>query len=378
MERRKNIIRTSILAVIANLLLVGLKGIIGVLSGSIAILMDAINNLSDALSSIITIIGTRIAGKAPDKAHPYGYGRIEYITSITISVIILLAGVSSFIESFRTIHERMVATYSGATLLAIAIAVVIKLILGMFVKTRGQMYNSDSLVASGTDALFDALISLSTLLAAVVSILFHISIEGYLGLIIAIVVAKTGIEILMSSIGNIMGNRVDSELVAKLKESIQRYSEVKGVYDLILHQYGPDKYIGSVHIEVEDELTAKEIHKLTRMITADIYNNFGIVITVGIYASNTETNEFAQVKKDIVRMITDKPEILQMHGFYAESETKTISFDLVIDFSVKDATTLKNQLLERLENEYPVYRFFIIFDNNYSNLILNKDDLKMN
>lgn len=240
------------------------------------------------------------------------------------------------------------------------------------------MYNSDSLVASGTDALFDALISLSTLLAAVVSILFHISSEGYLGLIIAIVVAKTGIEILMSSIGNIMGNRVDSELVAKLKESIQRYSEVKGVYDLILHQYGPDKYIGSVHIEVEDELTAKEIHKLTRMITADIYNNFGIVITVGIYASNTETNEFAQVKKDIVRMITDKPEILQMHGFYAESETKTISFDLVIDFSVKDATTLKNQLLERLENEYPVYRFFIIFDNNYSNLILNKDDLKMN
>lgn len=367
MERRKNIIRTSILAVIANLLLVGLKGIIGVLSGSIAILMDAINNLSDALSSIITIIGTRIAGKAPDKAHPYGYGRIEYITSITISVIILLAGVSSFIESFRTIRERMVATYSGATLLAIAIAVVIKLILGMFVKTRGQRYNSDSLVASGTDALFDALISLSTLLAAVVSILFHISIEGYLGLIIAIVVAKTGIEILMSSISNIIGNRVDSELVAKLKESIQKYSEVKGVYDLILHQYGPDKYIGSVHIEVEDELTAKEIHKLTRMITADIYNNFGIVITVGIYASNTETNEFAQVKKDIVRMITDKPEILQMHGFYAESETKTISFDLVIDFSVKDATTLKNQLLERLENEYPEYRFFIIFDNNYSN-----------
>ncbi|BBF44851.1 cobalt-zinc-cadmium resistance protein [Lachnospiraceae bacterium KM106-2] len=369
MERNKKIIQTSLIAILANFLLVGIKGIIGLISGSIAILMDAVNNLSDALSSVITIIGTKIAVKSPDEKHPYGYGRIEYITSITIAVIILLAGISSFMESFRSIREGTEATYSTISLLAIVIAVAIKLVLGRFVKIRGQKYNSESLIASGTDALFDSVISASTLVAALVSIVFHISIEGYLGIIIAIVVVKAGVEILMNSIGSIVGNRVDSELTTKLRESIQNYAEVKGVYDLILHQYGPEKFIGSVHIEVDDELRAKEIHKLTRLITTDIYTNYGIVITVGIYASNTETNEFVQIKNYITQLTADNPKILQIHGFYVESETKTISFDIVINFSVEDASLLKDQLLKKLEIKYPGYRFYLVLDMNYSNLI---------
>lgn len=367
MERKNKIIQTSFIAILTNLILVIAKGIIGYLSGSIAIFMDAVNNLSDALSSIITIIGTKIAGKAPDKKHPYGYGRTEYVTSITIAVIILLAGISSLMESIQTIRGGGGASYSTVSLTVIALAVVVKFVLGRFVKQRGQIYNSESLIASGTDAIFDSAISASTLLAAFVSIFFHISVEGYLGVIISFVIVKAGIEILMNSLSSIVGNRVDSELVSKLKARIQKQSEVKGVYDLILHQYGPEKYIGSVHIEVDDELTAKEIHKLTRQITTDIYLNFGIVITIGIYASNTDTNEYAQLKEDILGLIANKKEILQMHGFYVDTEMKSVSFDLVLDYSVTDAELLKQQLIENLRKKYPVYNFHVLLDCDYSN-----------
>lgn len=285
MERGRDIVCVSVIGVIVNIVLVGFKALVGFVSGSVAIIMDALNNLTDVLSSVITIVGTKIAGKEPDKEHPYGHGQVEYVTSVTVAVVILAAGVMALIESGKKIVEPEAADYSVWGLVIIAVSVAGKYLLGRYVKGRGVKLNSEALIGSGTDAMLDSLVSLSTLLAAIVSMLWHVNPEGWLGVVIAVIMLKSGVELIMTSLGQIIGARVDSELAGRLKAFICRYPGVLGAYDLTLHRYGPEKIIGSVHIEVPDEMTAREIHNLTRHISEDVLGSFGILLTIGIYAS---------------------------------------------------------------------------------------------
>ncbi len=366
MDRDKKIIKTSIIGIIANLILVAFKATIGILVNSIAITLDAINNLTDALSSIITIIGTKLAGKAPDKKHPYGYGRIEYFSSVIIAIIILVAGLTALQESIPKIFNPVLASYDFISVFIIAVAVVVKFVLGRYVKRVGEEINSQSLIASGSDALFDSILSLSTVVAAIISIIWHISIEGILGTIIAIIIIKTAIEIISETVNSMIGERVDKELTDKLKAEINAVDNVLGVYDLALHNYGPTQLMGSVHIEVPDELTAKEIHLLTRRIVLQIYGNYGIILTIGIYASNTDDEEFAEIKKDLTEIVKKYPEIIQMHGFYVDPNLNIITFDLIIDFEAEDQDAIKNNVLKEIREIHPEFHFEAILDRDYS------------
>ena len=284
MNRDKIIIQTSIKGIIVNVILVIFKAIVGFVANSIAIVLDSVNNLTDALSSIITIIGTKLAGKAPDKDHPYGHGRIEYIASAIIAIIILTAGITAIKESAMKIIEPEEANYSIASLIIVAVAVVVKFIFGKYVKGIGNKINSGSLVASGSDAIFDSVLSLSTFVAAIISMVWHISLEGFLGIIIGLFIIRASIEMLKETLNSVIGTRVDNELSKKIKETINSFEEVQGTYDLILHNYGPTQMIGSVHIQVDDEMTAKEIHALTRTIEGKVYTELGIILTIGILA----------------------------------------------------------------------------------------------
>lgn len=365
MERTKTIIRTSITAIAVNVVLVLLKAAAGLMSNSIAILLDAVNNLGDALSSIVTIIGTKLAGRAPDKKHPYGYGRIEYLTSALISVIIIAAGITSFKESLtRTIHPEE-ANYSTVTLLILAAAVAAKLLSGRYVKAVGKRIRAQSLIASGSDAMFDAILSLATLAAAAANILWHLKPEGILGLVISCIIIKAGAELLLETLNSIIGVRADKELTRALKEKVGDYEEVKGVYDLTLHNYGPTQLIGSLHIEVADSMTAQRIHGLTRKITADVYNTFGIILTVGIYASNTSDEKALEIKNQVEELLQEYPQVLQMHGFYIEQELQAVSFDLIMDFEA-DASRIREEILQKLTAKYPDHHFAIIIDSDYS------------
>lgn len=366
MERSKKIIQTSIIGILVNLILVIFKASVGIITGSVAIFMDAVNNLSDALSSAITIVGAKLAGKAPDKKHPYGYGQIEYVSSVTVSVIILLAGVTSLRSSLDKVIHPEIAHYTAASLVVIAAAVLVKFALGRYVKKQGTKYQSESLIASGTDAMFDSIISFSTLVAAIVTLLFNISIEGWLGIVISVLIFKAGIEILLESLNGIIGSRVESSLSTELKTRIGEYPQVNGAYDLILHRYGPERIIGSVHIEVPDELTAREIHSLSYSISQDIYINYNIILTVGIYASNTANGLYAQMKSNLSELIQNYPEIMQMHGFYADEEKKYVSFDLIIDFKSDRKQQVKDEILHGMSEKYPEYQFNAILDNDYS------------
>lgn len=366
MDRSKKIVQISFIGIAVNLILVAFKAAVGAVTGSIAIIMDAVNNLSDALSSVITIVGTKLAGRKPDKKHPYGYGQIEYVSSVTIAVIVLIAGLTSLKESLEKILRPEAAGYTAVSLVIIAVAVLVKFFLGRFVKREGEKINAEALVASGTDAVFDSLISLSTLAAAAVSMLWSISIEGWLGAIISVVILKAGVEILMDSLSAIIGARVDSALSQKLKMQISGYPNVLGAYDLILHRYGPEHIIGSVHVELPDEMTAREIHGLTRSITEEVYRDYGIILTVGIYASNNTGKAYAQMKEKLSVLAARYPGILQTHGFYVDEEKKRVSFDLIIDFQSERALEIRSSLIEEMRKLYPAYDFAVILDGDFS------------
>ena len=363
-ERNRKIIRTSIIGIAVNIVLVVFKMTVGLLANSISIILDAVNNLSDALSSVITIVGTKLSAKAPDKKHPYGHGRIEYLTAVAISVIALLAGATSLKESVIKIFYPEKTEYSIASVIVVTSAIITKILYGKYVKGMGVKLNSQSLIASGTDAFSDAILSLGTLITALAGMIWSFNLEGIMGSIISVFIIKAGIEILTDTLNSIIGVRFDSELTHSIKAKINSYDEVKGTYDLTLHSYGPMNIIGTAHIEVDDDMTAREIHKLSRKISAEIMFEFGIILTIGIYASNT-SGEFGKIKNIVEEVVSKHSEILQMHGFYAEDKIKYAMFDLVVDFDC-DAGEVREKVIEELKEVCPDYIFDIIMDSDYS------------
>lgn len=362
MSRQDKIVKTSIIGIIVNLILVAFKAVIGILTNSIAITLDAVNNLTDALSSIITIIGAKLAGRAPDKDHPYGYGRIEYFSSVIIAAIVLWAGITALMESWPKIFHPDVTNYTTISLVIIAVAVVVKFVLGQYVKRVGEDINSQALVASGSDAFFDAILSLSTLIAAIISIFFNISLEGILGVIISFVIIKASIDMLRETLDSMIGARVDSELSHKIKTSICEFPEVYGAYDLNLHNYGPEDMQGSVHVEIDDDLTALEIQNLTRKIAVKIYQEFSIALTVGIYAHNTK---YSNIRDDLYVIASKYEEVLEIHGFIVYEAEKLITFDIIVDFDA-DREEVKEKILNEIQTKHPEFKYIMIDDYDVS------------
>ena len=367
MDRQKVIVRTSIIGILANIFLAGFKAAVGLLSNSISVVLDAVNNLSDALSSVITIVGAKLSAKPADKKHPLGYGRIEYLSSMIIAVIIMYAGVTSLIESVKKIITPETPDYNAVGLIIIAVAVVVKIVLGLYVSRTGKKVNSDSLAASGKDALMDSVISASVLLAAGIYLIWGVSLEAYLGVIISLFIIKSGLEILRETISHILGERLDSELSAQIKSSITSFDEVSGAYDLILHSYGPDKLIGSVHIEVSDTMTAPEIDTLERKLTAEIYRRHGVMLTgISVYSVNLSDPETDTLFHQVHDEVMAHEHVIQIHGFTLDKESATAIFDLVIDFDSKDRKTLCDKISRELHEKHPNYRFYITLDSDIS------------
>lgn len=362
MSRQEKIVKTSIIGIVVNLILVAFKAFVGIATNSIAITLDAVNNLTDALSSIITIIGAKLAGKAPDKNHPYGYGRIEYFSSVIIAAIVLWAGITALMESWPKIFTPDVTNYTNVSLLIIAVAVVVKFVLGQYVKRVGEDINSQALVASGSDAFFDSILSLSTLIAAIISIFFNISLEGILGVIISIVIIKASIDMLRETLDSMIGARVDSDLSKKIKDSILEIPGIYGVYDLNLHNYGPEDMQGSIHVEIDDTLTALDIQKLSRHISAKIFKEFSIILTVGIYAHNDVHKD---IRDDLYNIASQYPEILEIHGFIVYEDENLITFDIIVDFDA-DRESVKEKILSEIKTKHPEFNYLMIDDYDVS------------
>ena len=366
MDRSQEIIRTSWIGIAANVLLAGFKAAVGILASSVAIVMDAVNNLSDALSSVITIVGTKLSQRPADRKHPFGFGRVEYFSAIIIAVIVLSAGITSLIESVKKIFNPSEPTYTTLTLAVIVVAIAVKLIIGQYVKRKGEQLKSDALIASGSDALFDAVITLATLVSAGVMLLWGFSLDGILGALISLVIIKAGIEMLASPINELLGKSISAELTSQIKREVSEFEGVHGVYDLILHNYGPDIQIGSLHINVLDTMSAHEIHGLTRKITMQMIERHNIVMTVGVYAIATGENRRAELQTKVMQMLAAHQEIVQVHGFYYSEKDNMLSVDVVPDISVHDDAAFVRQLTAELQPLVPDKQAVIIVDHNYS------------
>ena len=366
-SRDKIIIRTSVIGIAANVFLAAFKAVVGLTANSIAIVMDAVNNLSDAASSVITIVGTKLAGKEPDKKHPFGYGRIEYLSAMLISMLVLYAGVTAFVESVKKIVHPDTPEYGAAALIIVAVAVAVKIVLGRYVKSVGEKVNSDSLINSGADATMDAVISAATLLAAGIYLLFHISLEAWLGAIIAAVIIKSGIEMLRDTLSKILGERADARLARDIKESINAFPDVSGAYDLVLHNYGPDAFNGSVHIEVPDTLSADDLDKLLRKIMVEVYQKHNVLLTaIGVYSVNTRDPEASAAREAVSEIVTANPYVLQMHGFYLDKAEKTLRFDIVVSFGAPDRGQVYREVCESVQKAYPDYALQVAMDTDFS------------
>lgn len=365
--RNRKIIKTSIIGIIANVFLAGFKAIVGLASNSVAIVMDAVNNISDAASSVITIVGTKLAGKEPDKKHPFGYGRIEYLSAMVISLLVLYAGVTALTESVKKIIQPDVPDYSTASLIIVAAAVIVKIILGRYVKGVGKQVNSDSLINSGEDAVMDSIISASTLAAAGIYLIFHISLEAWLGAVIAVFIIKSGFEMLKETLSKVLGERSDIALAKEIKQTIRTYPEISGVYDLIIHNYGPDSYNGSVHIEVPDTLTADQLDQLIRKVTLDVYQKNDVILTaIGVYSVNTKDPEAVTAREEIQNIVMSIQYVLQMHGFYIDKKEKTIRFDVVVSFDAEDRNQVYQQVYDAVQKAYPEFALQISLDIDFS------------
>ncbi len=355
-NRDKTIIRTSIIGILVNILLAAFKAAVGLLSHSISVVMDAVNNLSDALSSVITILGTKLAGKEPDKKHPLGYGRIEYLSAMIISVIVLYAGVSSLVESVKKILHPEKPDYSATALLIIAVAVVAKIILGSFVKKKGLDVKSDSLVASGSDALHDSIISASTLAAAVIYLFFHISLEAWLGAIISAVIVKSGLDMLRDTVSEILGERIDAETAQSVKDTICQTEGVRGAYDLVINNYGPNRQIGSVHIEVPDTMTVGELDGLEREISKNVFIKHHLILTgISVYSMNMGDKEAVRVETGVRKILEAYPDVLQMHGFFLDKKDKTMKFDIIISYDAQNREQLYKEIMKKVAATFPEY-----------------------
>ena len=366
-NREKVVIKTSIISIISNIILAGFKAFVGLLANSIAIISDSVNNLSDALSSIITIVGTKLAGKAPDKKHPYGYGRIEYMTSMIVSAIVLYAGITAFVESVKKIIHPEIADYSTITLVILIAGIIVKFVLGIYVKKKGRNVNSDSLVASGSDAFNDAILSMSVLASAIIYLMFNISLEAYVGVLLSLFIIKAGLELIKESVDNILGVRVESNLAKSIKRDIYKEKDVQGAYDLVLNDYGPNKYLGSIHIEVADTLSVADIDKISRRITKNILEKYGVLLhTIGVYSVNTKDKQVIEAKKEITKIVFSHKGILQMHGFYLDDKEKTISFDIIIDFKIKNREEVYKEIYDKIQEKYKNYKLDITLDVDVS------------
>lgn len=364
-SREKEIVKVSIITIIVNLLLSAFKGAVGFISNSVAIQADAINSLSDALAAIVTIIGIKLSGKDPNEKHPLGYGRYEYLSDGIVAFLVIYAGITTFVDSIKKIISPGKVEYDSITLAVLVVAVIVKIALGMHEQKVGEKNNSNALKAAGVDSISDSIVTSVVFVSAILHMMFKINVEAYLGLIISVMIIKSGFEMFRETIDEILGNRIQGELINAIKDTLSDNESVYGAFDLVLHAYGPERYIGSVHIEVPSTLTMEELDFLERKLTADVYRKHGVFLSgIGVYSVNVVDEDVIALRNRVTEIAVSYEHVMQLHGFVVNMKEKELRFDLVIDFMSENSDLLIKKIKEHVKSEYPDFEVSIQKDIN--------------
>ena len=353
-DSREGIIAgTSGLGILVNLLIAVIKVILGVLASSIAIVSEGVNNASDALTSVLTLVGTKLAGKKPDEKHPFGYGRVEYLTSLIIAILILVTGAEMLISAVKLIFEPAQMDISVVALIAVALSAVIKFFLGLYTIKMGQKADSGALTAVGLDCRNDSFVSVITILSAVVFLVFHFSVDAYVGVFTSLIILKAGIEVLRETVSELLGRPGEAELAARIYQEIRATPCVLGAADMMLHNYGPEAYSGSVNIEIDHDKTVGDVYQVIHELQLRIMHEHHVTMVFGIYAVDHDHEDVRQIRKIVGDFVRSQEHVKSFHAIYLAPDSNKLYCDLVVDYKVSSWDALRETFLTYMAQNCP-------------------------
>lgn len=352
-EREGVITAVSALGIAVNLLIAAAKVVLGLFASSIAIVSEGINNASDALTSVLTLVGSRLAGKHPDKSHPFGYGRVEYLTSLVIAGLILFTGIEMLISSVRLIFEPSELNISVLALVVVAVSALIKFFLGVFTVNAGRSSDSGALVGVGLDCRNDSFISVFTILSSVIFIVFHVSVDAYVGVFMSLLVIKAGFDVLRDTVSELLGRPGDAELAAKLYREIRSTPGILGAVDMMLHNYGPDAYSGSVNVEIDHEKTVGEAYDFLHALQLHIMREYNVTMVFGVYAVDSDHEEVKVIRMHIADFVRGHEHVKSFHAVYLDPGSPRLYCDLIVDYELRDWELLREEFTAFMLERFP-------------------------
>ena len=365
-DSREGIITTtSGLCILANFFIASIKVEGGLLSSSIAIISEGVNNASDVLTSLLTLIGTRLAGKHPDEKHPFGYGRIEYLTSLVIAVLILIAGAEMLLGSAKRIFEPADLSISYIDLAIVAVSAVVKFFLGNYAIKMGKKADSGALEAVGLENRSDAFVSTVTIASALIFVLFHISLDAWAGLFTSAMILKAGIVVLSRTVSELLGRPGEKELAQRLYRKIRATDGVLNAADMMLHNYGPDAWSGSVNLEIDHKKTVGEIYQFLHALQLRIMHEDHVTMVFGVYAVDGDDPQSRQLRRNIGQFIREQPHVKSFHAVYTEPESRKIYCDFVVDYELMDWEPIKEEFLASMDQLYPGHEIVLTIETEY-------------
>lgn len=359
---------SSVVGIICNVFLFILKYIMGTLSGSISVVSDAFNNLSDSAGCMVTLLGYKLASKPADKDHPFGHGRMEYLTALTIAVLILIVAFELFRNSVNKIIHPEKLTFSLIVLISLLVSILIKLWMSFFNAFLGKKINSSVMLATAKDSRTDVIATSATCIAVISSLYTNLPVDGIMGLVVSLFIFKSGIDIVKDTVDNLLGKPVDSDIVYAIKEMVGESDKIIGIHDLVVHNYGPGNMIGSLHAEVKSNEDFVFVHDMIDELERRIHKELNILMTIHMDPIETD-NEQVNLSLDMIRnIILDIDPCLQIHDFrLVAGDTHTnLIFDIVVPYDCKynndDIKELIDKQLDKMEDNYYTV---ITFDREY-------------
>jgi cation diffusion facilitator family transporter len=370
--REKYGIVSGVLGIIINLVLFTVEIILGLITNSIAIIADAFHNLTDVTSSIVALVGFRMSIKPADKTHPFGHGRMEYISALIVSFLILMVGFEFVKTSFGRIMHPESVSFNITTLIVIAFAIPLKLWLSYFNKSLGKMINSSTLEATGKDALNDVAILSGVIISLAFAYIFKVNIDGYVSMIIAVFIMLSGISLIKETINPLLGEAPDPELVNEIKTSVLGYEHILGVHDIIIHNYGPGRSMASLHAEVPSNISIMKIHEIIDKGERELSEKFNMFIVIHMDPVCHDSKEIIDAENIVQKILKRFPIISSFHDLriIGEGENKNLVFDIVISFDKEltqgDEEKLKLDIDTAIKSEHVGYNIVLTVDRDYA------------
>lgn len=364
-EREGVITAVSALGIAVNLLIAAAKVVLGLFASSIAIVSEGVNNASDAMTSVLTLVGSQLAGKHPDAKHPFGYGRVEYLTSLVIAGLILFTGIEMLISSVRLIFEPSELNVSVPALAVVAVSAVIKFLLGVFTVSAGKRSGSGALVGVGLDCRNDSFISVVTILSAVIFIVSGVSVDAYVGALMSLLVVKAGFDVLRDTVSELLGRPGDAELAAKLYREIRSTPGILGAVDMMLHNYGPDAYSGSVNVEIDHEKTVGEVYDFLHALQLRIMREYNVTLVFGVYAVDGDHEEVRVIRQRIAEFVRAHEHVKSFHAVYLDPASPRLYCDLIVDYELHDWELLRRDFTGFMHESFPEHELVLTIETEF-------------